>query len=92
MEQGLLHSKPTEDDTRLWLDDELVAIFPEADPLIQKMQLDVRYKDVTFETLNQKDFLQSVMEAFPRVDWDKAYAESCAAGKVAGAMRIGARR
>lgn len=37
--------------------------------------------DVTFETLNRDDFLQSVKEAFPTVDWDKAYQEFKAAGQ-----------
>jgi hypothetical protein len=78
----LLHEKPTEEDARLWLDAELDRVFPEADALIQKMQLDVRYKDVTFETLNREDFLESVKAAFPRVDWDKAYAEFRAAGEM----------
>ena len=41
----------------------------------------VRFKDVTFETLNREDFLQSVKEAFPSVDWDKAYEEFRAAGE-----------
>jgi len=77
----LLHPKPTEEDARLWLDAELDRVFPKAEALIQKMQLDVRYKDVTFETLNQADFLESVKAAFPRVDWDKAYAEFRAAGE-----------
>ncbi|GBE09462.1 hypothetical protein BMS3Abin12_00006 [bacterium BMS3Abin12] len=82
----LLHPKPTEDDARFWLDAELDGAFPKADALIQKMQLDVRYKDVTFETLNQPDFLESVKSAFPRVDWDKAYAEFRAAGEAEGGV------
>jgi hypothetical protein len=45
------------------------------------MKLDVRYKDVTFETLNRDDFLESVKNAFPHVDWDKAYAEFIAVGE-----------
>ena len=53
----------------------------DAESLIQKMQLDVRYKDVTFEILNQPDFLQSVKDVFPCVDWDKAYEEFRAAGE-----------
>ena len=79
----LLHEKPTEEDAGLWLDAELDRVFPEAKSLIQKMQLDVRYKDVTFETLNRPDFLESVKTAFPRVDWDKAYQEFRAAGEAA---------
>lgn len=79
----LLNPKP-EEDARLWLHAELDRVFPKADSLIQKMQLDVRYKDVTFETLNRPDFLELVKEAFPRVDWDKAHAEFRAAGEVEG--------
>ena len=78
----LLREKPTADDGRSWLDAELDGVFPKADSLIQRMQLDVRYKDVTFETLNRPEFLESVKGAFPRVDWDKAYEEFRAAGEV----------
>lgn len=64
-----------------WLDGELDKIFPTAQSLIQEMKLEERYKDVTFETLNREDFLESVKEAFPGVDWDKAYSEFKAAGE-----------
>ncbi len=77
----LLYPKPTEEDARLWLDAEVDRVYPMAESLIQKMQLEVRYKDVTFETLNQRDFLESVKAAFPRIDWDKAYEEFRAAGE-----------
>jgi hypothetical protein len=77
----LLSPKPTEEDARLWLDAELGREFPKAEALILKMQLDVRYMDVTFETLNSKDFLNSLKDAFPRVNWDKAYSEFRAAGE-----------
>jgi len=79
----MLRAEPTEEDARRWLDDELNRIFPKAESLIQEMLLDVRYKDVTFETLNRPDFLESVQAAFPRVDWDKAYHEFRAAGESA---------
>ena len=64
-----------------WLNGELVKVFPSAKTLIQEMKLDERYKDVTFETLNRKDFLESVKDAFPNVDWDRAYSEFKAAGQ-----------
>lgn len=72
-----------EPEARVWLDGELDRVFPKAEALIQKMQLDVRYKDVTFETLNRKDFLDAIKEAFSRIDWDKAYNEFRAAGEKA---------
>ncbi len=77
----LLIGKPSEDDARKWLNAELDRVFPSADSLIQEMKLDERFKDVTFETLNRDDFLESVKIAFPKVDWDKAYHEFRAAGE-----------
>jgi len=64
-----------------WLHGELDKVFPSAESLIQEMRLDERYKDVTFETLNRADFLESVKDAFPNVDWDKAYSEFKAVGQ-----------
>lgn len=77
----LLIGKPSEDDARQWINAELDRVFPSADSLIQDMKLDERFKDVTFETLNRDDFLESVKIAFPKVDWDKAYHEFRAAGE-----------
>ena len=73
--------KIEEPEARVWLDHELDRVFPKAEALIRKMQLEVRYKDVTFETLNGDDFLGAIKKAFPHVDWDKAYSEFRAAGE-----------
>jgi hypothetical protein len=73
--------KFTEEEAKIWLSAELDRVFPQAGSLIQNMQLDVHFKDVTFETLNQEDFLDSVKAAFPRIDWDKTYNEFRAAGE-----------
>ena len=70
-----------EAEARIWLDGELDRVFPKAEELIKEMQLDVRYKDVTFETLKRQDFLDAIKEAFPRIDWDKPYKEFRAAGE-----------
>ena len=77
----LLNEKPSDDEARYWLDGELDRVFPTASSLIQEMKLEDRFKDVTFETLNRDDFLKSVKEAFPKVDWDKTYEEFKAAGE-----------
>jgi uncharacterized FlaG/YvyC family protein len=77
----LLSGKPSNEDARLWLDSELKRVFPIAEVLIQKMILDVRFKDVTFETLNRDDFLVSVKNAYPNIDWDKTYSEFKAASE-----------
>jgi hypothetical protein len=71
----------TESDARSWLSRQLKQVFPEAGALTGKMRLDVRYKDMTFETLNEKDFLEAVGKAFPDTDWNKAYDEFKAAGE-----------
>jgi len=73
--------KVSKKDARQWLDYELSQVFPTAGSLIKNMTMEKRYKDVTFETLNQKGFLGSVKEAFPNVNWDKAYSEFKAAGE-----------
>ena len=41
-------------------------------------------KDVTFETLNRQDFLDTLQEAFPRVNWEKPHEEFRAAGEKEG--------
>jgi hypothetical protein len=74
-------NKPSEEDARRWLESELNRVFPKAESLISKMTLGERYKDVTFETLNQADFLESVKIAFPYRDWEKTYNEFRAAGE-----------
>lgn len=74
---------PTADDAaiRSWIEEILCKVFPSAKELTQNMLLEERYKDVTFETLNRPDFLESVRQAFPRIDWDKTYNEFKAAGE-----------
>jgi len=79
-----INGNPTEEDSRRWIDAELRRVFPNTKSLIQEMKLDERFKDVTFETLNREDFLQSVKTAFPNVDWGKAYDEFRAAGEANG--------
>jgi hypothetical protein len=64
---------------RQWIEEIIGKVFPTANDLIHKMILEERYKDVTFETLNHPDFLESVAQAFPRIDWDKTYSEFKAA-------------
>jgi hypothetical protein len=77
----LLRERPSEDDARRWLRFQLDGIFPKAEDLIKKMELAQTYKDVTFETLNRKDFLPQIQDAFPAVNWEAAYEEFRAAGE-----------
>ena len=77
----LLTDTPTEEDGRRWLGLQLDGVFPKAEDLIKKMELEQTYKDVTFETLNKPDFLSLIQNAFPAVNWEKAYKEFRAAGQ-----------
>jgi hypothetical protein len=56
--------------------------FPSTEELISGMELTETYKDVTFETLNRKDFLPLIREAFPDVNWERTYKEFRAAGEL----------
>ena len=68
-------------DVKAWLTHELDKAFPKADDLIEKMDLDVDFKDVTFETLQDAQFLEAVRRAFPAQNWDKTHDEYNAAGE-----------
>ena len=74
-------AKPTREDARRWLHRELAKVFPKVEALVQNMQVTVRYKDITFETLNHGNFLRSVKDAYPSIDWGRAYEEYRAAGE-----------
>ena len=76
-----LHARPERTEVRDWLSREIDGVFPKAESLIRRMELGVRYKDVTFETLNREDFLQSVKNAYPDSGWDKLHEEFLAAGE-----------
>ena len=77
---GLL-ADPNEEELKRWIMRQLDKVFPNAEQLINTMKLEVRYKDMTFETLNHKDFLDSVSKAFPDIDWEKTHEEFIAASE-----------
>ena len=86
-----LNGEISEGAANRWLYGELDKVFPSAESLIQEMKLEERYKDVTFETLNREDFLDSVKVAFPNpeLDWNKAYSDFKAAGQSVAKDLIG---
>ncbi len=75
----LVSPKPTDENVRGWLKDELSRVFPAPTDLIKDMRLDVQYRDVTYETLNEDGFGEALRRAFPRVNWDKPFDEYNAA-------------
>ena len=64
-----------------WLDRQLRDAFPSADSLMSGMSLDVQYKDVTWESLNNKEFEDALRKAFPDADWNKPFEDFQAAGE-----------
>lgn len=70
---------PSQERIRAWLDKELGAVFPKAEHLITEMKLDVQFRDVTYETLNEEGFCEKLKQAYPHVDWEKPFNEFDAA-------------
>jgi hypothetical protein len=66
---------------REWIDDKLDDVFPSADEVVSNMSLDVSFKDVTFETLNDPEFIGRLKEAYPDIDWEKPYSHFRAMGE-----------
>jgi hypothetical protein len=75
----IITSKPTDDQIRAWLYAELNRVFPAPPDLISEMQLDVQFRDVTYETLKEDGFAEKLREAYPQVNWEKPFAEFDAA-------------
>lgn len=76
-----IFGSPIEEDIKAWLDSQLSKSFPAAEELISNINLEVNYKDVTYDTLNRDDFLESIKSAYPEVNWDKTYQEFRAVGE-----------
>lgn len=60
---------------REWVDTELDREFPKPEQLLSGMALDVEFRDVTYQTLNEPGFAEVVKEAYPHVDLDKPFDE-----------------
>ena len=75
----MTHDNLTKQEIDDWLNYELDKIFPEPKDLISEMDLDVQFRDVTYETLKEEGFYAKLCEAYPRVDWDKPFNEFNAA-------------
>jgi len=71
--------KPSDEQIRSWLWFELEKVFPQPQDLVTEMKLDVQFRDVTYETLNEEGFGEKLREAYPHVNWDKPFDEFDAA-------------
>jgi hypothetical protein len=77
-----LGESPSDDTIKAWVTEQLNYVFPCAEELIKKMELRYDFKDLTYETLNKKEFVDNIKKAFKYENWDKAYKESIAASGI----------
>ncbi|MEP0357402.1 hypothetical protein [Paraglaciecola sp.] len=71
-----------------WISRQLNGAFPKAEKMISNMEVSVIYKDVTFENLNDEEFIDALKNAFPDINWEKAYQESIAAAGITSKNEI----
>jgi len=70
----------TRDVARSWIDQQLGGVFRSPAVIVEKMNLEVFYRDITFENQDNKDFRLLVRAAFPTQDWDRVHDEFVAVG------------
>lgn len=76
-----LFGQLTDETARKFIADELDKKIPETESLIGEMKLNCYYKDVTFETLNDKDFIKAIEAKYPYNNFAKLYSEQEAIGQ-----------
>ena len=63
---------PTEESAGIYVREELAKSFPKAEDLVSGMKIQKFYKDVTYETLKDKEFSERVMKVIPKSVLDGA--------------------
>jgi hypothetical protein len=76
---GQIMGHPSEDQVRAWLEAQLDRVFPQPRDLVADMRLEVLFRDVAYETLQEAGFGEKLREVFPHVEWDKPFHEFDAA-------------
>jgi hypothetical protein len=71
--------KPTKEQVRDWINDQLDKCFPAVDSLLREMEVRLVIKSVTFEMLKETKFQKLVRDAYPGMDWNKPFEEFSAA-------------
>ncbi|MDD3894257.1 MAG: hypothetical protein PHU36_04475 [Syntrophomonadaceae bacterium] len=66
---GITTKKPTKEQIESYLETKLKPVIPEADSFITDMYLQCDFKDVTYESLNDDEFISSLQKAYPYMDW-----------------------
>jgi hypothetical protein len=78
---GRIVGEPDEKIVEKWIERELERVFPKADKIVSEMKIEKTFKDVTYETLNQSEFIESIKNRFPDIEWEEIYDEFKAVGE-----------
>jgi hypothetical protein len=76
-----LRSNVSDETLQEWIAHKLAGVFPSAEEVVSDMKLEVSFKDVTFETLNDPDFFERLKKEYPEIDWTKPYEDFRAMGE-----------
>ena len=76
-----LWEEVTEDNAQRFIEKEIAREIPTTDKLIGEMKLEYYYKDVTFESLNDENFIKAIEEKYPYNNFAKLYSEEETMGK-----------
>lgn len=66
---GSLSQNCNKEDIKNWIFTELKNHTPCISSLINNIKLEVKYKDVTYETLKKEVFMDEIKKNFPNFDW-----------------------
>lgn len=66
---GIFGNKPSDDEIKRYIEHTLSLAMPKAEIFVGNMKLQCDYKDVTYEILNDKEFFDNLIKAFPYTDW-----------------------
>lgn len=78
---GSISESLSDEEVKEWIKSQLASVFPKPENMLKEMVLEVQFKDVTYETLNDPLFGQQIKEAYPNINWEKAFDEFKAAGE-----------
>jgi hypothetical protein len=72
--------EPTDEVVIKYITDKLNRCMPDPETFVKDMQLTCDFKDVTYETLNEVEFMNALKKAYPWEEWpDVPYDEFRAA-------------
>ncbi len=76
---GITTKKPTKEQVDRYLGKKLDTVIPDAESFVINMKLHCVFKDVTYESLNDREFIDALRKAYPYVDWPGLPYDQCKA-------------